>query len=137
MRVTIHEPPYAERQPEKTFSDEFAHWSRWPCQWVSSSAAEPKPCALAYRLNFAVERAATVRVHVTADERYWLFLDGVRIGQGSERGDAENWFFETYDLNLASGPHTLVACVWSLGEGMAACFWPVRRSPSSRRSRWR
>ena len=131
MRVTIHKPPYAARQPEQPFAEEFAQWSRWPCQWVTSRDAEPKPCALAYRLNFAVERAETVRVHVTADERYWLFLDGERIGQGSERGDAENWFFETYDLNLAPGSHTLAACVWSLGEGMAACFWPVPNGPGA------
>ena len=124
-RVTLHDPPYTARQPDKTFWEEFSQWSRWPCQWVTGTEVEPKPCALAYRLKFTMEHEAVVRAHVSADERYWLFLDGRRIGLGSERGDAENWFFETYDLTLSKGPHTLVACVWSMGDGLPACFWPV------------
>jgi hypothetical protein len=57
-----------------------------------------------------------VRIHVTADERYELFLDGRFVGRGSERGDRENWFFETYELNLTPGEHALVAKVWSMGN---------------------
>ncbi|MBC8138385.1 MAG: alpha-L-rhamnosidase [Fibrella sp.] len=91
---------------------------RWNCAWISCGKTEP-PFVSAYRCRFAVETAQTVRIHVTADERYELFLDGVRVGRGSERGDAQNWFFETYDLLLEPGAHTLVARVWSLG-GMAA-----------------
>jgi hypothetical protein len=47
-----------------------------------------------------LDASATVRIHVSADERYELWLDGVREGRGSERGDARNWFFESYDLAL-------------------------------------
>ncbi len=93
---------------------------RWNCAWISCADAPPSPPFVsAYRCRFTADAATTVRVHVTADERYELFLDGVRVGRGSERGDAENWFFETYDLSLTPGAHTLVARVWSLG-GMAA-----------------
>ena len=70
----------------------------------------------AYRLNFQVEAGAAVTVDVTADERYELFLDGRRIGRGSERGDNEHWFFETYELALSPGSLVLVARVWSLGD---------------------
>jgi hypothetical protein len=58
-------------------------------------------------------------MHVTADERYELYLDNVYIGRGSERGDERHWFYETYDLPLAAGAHTLVARVWALGEKSA------------------
>ncbi len=44
--------------------------------------------------KFTFDRTQTIRVHVTADERYELFLDGKRIGRGSERGDRNNWFYE-------------------------------------------
>ena len=54
-------------------------------------------------------------MHVSADERYELFVDGRRAGRGPERGDPDNWFFETYDLDLRAGEHVLVARVWSLG----------------------
>jgi hypothetical protein len=53
---------------------------------------------------------------VTADERYELFLDGRRVGRGSERGNFEHWFYETYESDLAAGNHVLVARVWSLGD---------------------
>ncbi|MFA7345233.1 MAG: hypothetical protein WC003_13095 [Terrimicrobiaceae bacterium] len=45
-----------------------------------------------------------------------MFLDGRRIGLGPERGNRENWFFETYDLPLAAGDHRLVARVTALGD---------------------
>jgi hypothetical protein len=73
------------------------------------------PLVAAYRLVFDVAKAATARVHVSADERYELFLNGVRVGRGPERGDPANWFFESHDLSLTPGPHVMVARVWSLG----------------------
>jgi hypothetical protein len=110
MRTLIDYAPFAE-----TFS--IHHWEtgRWPANWVSCPEAEAPPLVTAYRLAFDMAEEQTVRVHVTSDERYELFLDGERIGRGSERGDPNNWFFETYDLALTSGPHRLVARVWSLG----------------------
>jgi hypothetical protein len=71
---------------------------------------------LAYRLRFILEQASVFRLHVTADERYILYLDGMRAGCGPERGDVDHWYFETYDVSLEAGVHMLVAQVWSLGE---------------------
>jgi hypothetical protein len=112
VRVLIDEDPFAGRASAGPWQER----GRWPASWVGCPDAGDPPFVSAYRLSFAVERAATVRVHVTADERYELFLDGARVGRGSERGTADLWFFETYDLPLAPGPHALVARVWTLGE---------------------
>ena len=87
----------------------------WPCTWVALEDAGKPPFVTAYRRHFVLDRDARIRVHVSADERYELFLDGARIGRGSERGDGRNWFFETYDLSLEQGEHVIVARVWSLG----------------------
>lgn len=54
-------------------------------------------------------------MRVSADERYQLFIDGERVGQGSERGDPFHWYYERYSVTLRRGPHTVVALVWSLG----------------------
>ncbi len=89
---------------------------RWPASWIHLPAAGEPPFVVAYRCRFAVEQPATVRIHVSADERYELFLDGERIGRSSEHGDPRHWFYETYDLPLAAGEHMLVARVHSLGE---------------------
>ena len=112
MRMENMSAPYWERDAE-------AAWNKkgiWPCRWVACPDAGGAPFVTAYRLRFTWEREeGHARVHVTADERYELFLDGERIGRGSERGDGNHWFFETYDLNLTAGEHVLVARVWSLG----------------------
>lgn len=111
MRAFITNDPYPA-------FDEGKDWiSRgiWPCKWICCKDAGEPPFVTAYRKCFAMDRDATVRVHVSADERYELFLDGERIGRGSERGDRNNWFYETYDVPISKGEHVFVARVWTLG----------------------
>ncbi|MGB3087672.1 MAG: alpha-L-rhamnosidase C-terminal domain-containing protein [Phycisphaerae bacterium] len=88
----------------------------WPCTWLGCPGTETPPFVAAYRLKVAIEKGRTVRVHVTADERYELYLDGRQVGRGPERGEILLWFYETYDLELSAGTHVLVARVWSLGD---------------------
>jgi hypothetical protein len=113
-RVLISEPPYADGRPGNAWNRR----SLWPCRWIElPEAAAPlrTPFVAGYRLRFTVEAAMRVRIHVSADERYELFLDWERIGRGPERGDAQNWFFETFDLAFEPGQHVIAARVWSLG----------------------
>jgi hypothetical protein len=109
MRTLITESPYLE-QSAYTFER-----PTWPVHWVSHPDAGDAPIVVAYRLRFTLRQATTIRLHVTADERYELFLDDQRVGRGSERGDIDNWFFETYDFALPAGDHTIVAKTWRLG----------------------
>ncbi|MGE5223420.1 MAG: alpha-L-rhamnosidase C-terminal domain-containing protein [Omnitrophica WOR_2 bacterium] len=88
----------------------------WPCSWINHPGEEPTPYVHAFRLNFHLDGEVTLRAHISADERYELFLDGKRLGRGPERGDPRHWFFETYDLHLAAGNHCIVARVWALGN---------------------
>ena len=111
VRTMISDNPYSHL-------DEGRPWPQrglWPCRWISCPQAGQPPFVTAYRRRFEMDRDAKVRVHVSADERYELFVDGVRVGRGPERGDINNWFYETYDLELAKGAHVVVARVWSLG----------------------
>jgi len=100
------------------FYDASKFWierDRWPAKWINHSQADgTSAVVLAFKRTFSVDKPTTVRVHVAADERYELFLDGQRIGRGPERGDRFNWFFETYDLVFQPGEHTLVARTWWL-----------------------
>lgn len=113
MRVLIEEDPFAHIDRERTL------WSRgtWPARWVRHPDVGDGPIVVAYRVNFRLEEETTFRLHVTADERYQLWLDGTMLGRGPERGDADHWFFETYELTVPRGRHVLVARVWSLGQG--------------------
>ena len=92
---------------------------KWSARWVRLPDCESEPMVVAYRCCFDLKKSTVVRLRVTADERYALFLDGNRIGRGPERGDLYNWFYESYELTVDSGTHTLVACVWSFGNALS------------------
>jgi hypothetical protein len=111
MRVPIFSDPFG------SWDGDLPLWSRgrWPCNWIALPGATTPYCC-AFRRVFSIEEETVVRVHVSADERYELFLDGRRIGRGPERGDWANWHFETYDLPLEAGKHSLVARVTALGD---------------------
>jgi hypothetical protein len=116
MRVTIAKDPFEHLTADAGWRES----SLWPARWIGCKDARP-PFVAAFRLNFRVERGGTARVHVSADERYELFLDGERLGRGPERGAPDLWFFESYDLLLTPGRHVLAARVWALGDnGMEA-----------------
>ncbi|MDI6829012.1 MAG: alpha-L-rhamnosidase, partial [Armatimonadota bacterium] len=74
-----------------------------------------EPSVAAFRKEFSLASRTKFRIHVSADERYELFLDGKRIGRGPQRGDRENWFYESHDLELPAGNHIIVAKTWWLG----------------------
>lgn len=84
--------------------------------WIAPRQTQVSPAVNAYRLKFDLAQSATVRVHVSADERYLFYVDGQCVGRGPERGSDRAWFYETYDLDLAAGSHCFVALVWQLGE---------------------
>ena len=64
------------------------------------------------------EKPAHFVVHVSADNRYELFVNGRRVSTGPARGDLFHWRYETLDLApyLASGRTVLAALVWNFAE---------------------
>jgi alpha-L-rhamnosidase len=97
------------------FAQGFLQEGLWPAYWIADPQAHG-PAVIAFRKRFTLAQPAKVRFHISADERYEWYLDGERMGRGPERGDAENWFYETYDLELKPGEHVIVARTWRLGE---------------------
>ena len=73
-----------------------------------------EPILLRFRRQFEADESP-IRIHVSADERFELFLDGERIARGPDRSDVEHWSYATYELRLSPGSHRLEALVWSLG----------------------
>lgn len=87
----------------------------WRDGEVQAGAAE----IVAFKKVFTLAEPETIRLHVTADQCYRLFVDGKRVGMGPERGLLNSWFFESYECRLPAGRHTLVALVWHLPDGCA------------------
>ena len=77
-------------------------------------AGWPGPVLLRFRKDFEAT-GTPLRIHVSADERFELFLDGVRIARGPDRSDVEHWSYATYELEPAPGHHQLEALAWSIG----------------------
>jgi hypothetical protein len=83
-----------------------------------------QPVFLRFRRQFEAT-ASPIRIHVSADERFELFLDGLRIARGPDRSDVEHWSYSTYELQLAPGGHRLEALAWSIGpyQPVAQMSW--------------
>ncbi|MDP9204112.1 MAG: alpha-L-rhamnosidase [Gemmatimonadota bacterium] len=56
-------------------------------------------------------------VHVSADNRYRLYVNGVEVSSGPQRSDVTHWRYETLDLapRLRLGRNVIAALVWNWG----------------------
>jgi len=111
MRIYPNIPPFPH--------DSAANWreqSAWPAWWVGCAEAGRPPFVTLYHLKAHFDAATRLRFHVSADERYILFLNDTRLGRGPERGSLFFWFYESFEEELAAGEHTLWALVWSAGQ---------------------
>lgn len=94
--------------------------ARWPAFWIASANVPAEVPGVFYvRREFTL---ATVPdhfwVHVTADNRFLLHVNGKYAAEGPARGDLFHWRFETVDLAplLQPGQNVLAAIVWNFGE---------------------
>jgi alpha-L-rhamnosidase len=92
---------------------------QWPASWIAAPGASARdPGVYHFRRVVDLDHApGRVLVHVSADNRYVLHVNGRRVGAGPARGDVLNWPFETYDLApfLSRGPNIVAATVWNFG----------------------
>lgn len=61
-------------------------------------------------------------VHVSGDQRYRLFANGIPVCFGPARGDLRNWNYETIDIApyLKKGKNVIAALLWNMGGGAPA-----------------
>jgi alpha-L-rhamnosidase len=92
----------------------------WKARWVVCPGESPKQYGIYhFRKTFDLaEMPASFVVHVSADNRYRLFVNGVAVSSGPARSDLGHWNFETVDLapQLKKGKNTLAAIVWNAAE---------------------
>lgn len=92
----------------------------WQARWIAAPGAPAQQFGVFhFRKNFALsEKPARFVVHVSADQRYQLFVNGHAASRGPARSDTWHWNFETVDLSpyLVQGDNVLAAVVWNAGE---------------------
>lgn len=92
----------------------------WSAHWISVPGASPFDYGVYhFRRTFDLPAApSSFLIHVTADNRYKLYVNGELASLGPARGDLKHWRYESVDIAryLKSGHNTLAALVWNFGE---------------------
>ncbi|MCX7003468.1 MAG: alpha-L-rhamnosidase [bacterium] len=111
-KVLLTTPDFRRRQSP------WGEYGAPHAQWIWHPASHGKdPRVLLFRRQLTLAAPLTTRIHITADQRFELFIDGALCARGPERGDVAHWFVHSYDLILPAGTHTIVARCWWL-DGM-------------------
>jgi hypothetical protein len=91
----------------------------WKAFWVTHPTAPLRePLVLHFRHALDLPSVpSTYTVRVSADNRFVLFVNGKRVGDGPARGDVTHWRYERFDLApfLKSGHNLVTATVWNFG----------------------
>ncbi|NOZ57449.1 MAG: alpha-L-rhamnosidase, partial [Calditrichaeota bacterium] len=93
---------------------------KWSARWVAYPDGPAHDYGVFhFRKRFKLHRVPPrFWVHVSADNRYRLFVNGKSVCWGPARGDLHNWRFETVDLApyLRRGENVVAAVVWNFGD---------------------
>ena len=91
----------------------------WKAAWITHPTAPLRePLVLHFRRTLDLPSVpAAYIVRVSADNRFILFVNGHRVGDGPARGDLTHWRYERFDLApyLQPGHNLITATVWNFG----------------------
>lgn len=103
---------------------------RWTALWIN----HPKESSVSYgvyqfRKTITLdEKPDQFIVHVSADNRYKLYVNGQFVCLGPSRGDLLHWRFETVDIApyLAAGKNVIAAEVWNYAQFKPAAQFSIQ-----------
>ncbi len=91
----------------------------WHAGWVTHPTAPLRePLMLHFRRELKLTGTpSSYVVRVSADNRFVLYVNGKRVGDGPARGDLTHWRYEKFDLApyLKTGDNLISATVWNFG----------------------
>jgi hypothetical protein len=91
----------------------------WNASWIAAPGASPFDVGVYHfrRTLSLPQKPERFVVHVSADNRYQLFVNGTRVVWGPARGHLSAWPYETIDVApwLRQGENVLAAVVWNFG----------------------
>lgn len=94
--------------------------STWPAGWIATPSAAPNGYGVyLFRKTLELDKKpGSYVVHLSADNRYKLFVNETLVSSGPARSDLFYWNYETVDLAkwLKPGKNTVAAIVWNEGE---------------------
>jgi len=96
--------------PEQLDDEKYAEWI---------APHEGQSGVFLFRKKFHVSTVPdSFIIHVSADARYTLYVNGTEVSWGPAVGDMENWKYETVNIAewLKNGENVLAARVWNYGR---------------------
>ena len=91
----------------------------WSASWITCPDIQQRGYGIYhFRRTFLLEKKPEkFIIHVSADNRYRLYVNGSDVCSGPARGDLYNWYYETLDIGpyLRQGTNTIAANVWNMG----------------------
>ena len=102
----------------------------WNAKWIAAQNDPGNEYGIYYfrkSLDLAAKPASFV-IHVSADNRYKLFVNGTMVSLGPTRGDTYFWNYETVDLApyLTAGKNIIAALVWNEAQYRPEAIISVR-----------
>ncbi|MDX1941123.1 MAG: alpha-L-rhamnosidase C-terminal domain-containing protein [Saprospiraceae bacterium] len=92
----------------------------WQAHWIAVPGEHVKDYGVyLFRKSLDLsEKRDSFIIHVSADNRYKLFVNGKLASHGPARGDFFHWYFETVNIApfLQNGKNQITAVVWNDGE---------------------
>jgi alpha-L-rhamnosidase len=92
----------------------------WKAQWITYPSGSLLDYGVFhFRKYFELkDQPKEFLIHVSADNRYRLFINGKAVCFGPARADLEHWSFESIDIAafLKPGDNLIAAEVWNFGE---------------------
>lgn len=93
---------------------------RWDAYWITVPNAPTHDYGVYhFRKSFSIGNVPdSFVVHVSADNRYKLFVNGTMVSLGPGRADLFHWNYETVDITkyLRIGINVISAVVWNFGD---------------------
>lgn len=91
----------------------------WRSAWIAAPQAPLRDYGIFHfrKTIELVNKPERYIIHISADNRYRLWVNGKSVCAGPARGDLYNWNFETVDIGpyLRPGRNVLAALVWNMG----------------------
>lgn len=99
-------------------NDSILH-QKWKAKWIEAAGTNPTGYGIYhFRKELKLQTLpSSFIMHVSADNRYKLFVNGILVSIGPARGDIYHWYYESVDLlpYLKTGNNIIAALVWNEG----------------------
>jgi alpha-L-rhamnosidase len=96
---------------------------QWKAYWIAVPGESPTGYGvyLFRKMISLPEKPNSFIIHVSADNRYKLFVNEKQVSLGPARGDLKNWNYETLDIApfLLAGINVIASEVWNEGQWRA------------------